>query len=87
MICIYFSAVTESVANIVEKWDFSYQKYNLAHPEKAPKGIQKNECFCFENHNISEDPRIGNSTYSWKTEKKSITLVSFQILLVWWIQS
>ena len=60
MICIYISAVTESVANIVEKWDFSYQKYNLAHPEKAPKGIQKNECFCFENHNISEDPRIGN---------------------------
>ena len=51
--------MTESVANIVEKWDFSHQKYKDCHQEKAPKGVVKNECVCFERFPVAEDSKMG----------------------------
>ena len=55
-----FVAVTQSVANIVEKWNFCYQKYkdgNPEDPENAPAVDSK--CVCFERDNVEADPKMG----------------------------
>ena len=56
----FFVAVTQSVANIVEKWNFCYQKYkdgNPEDPENAPAVDSK--CVCFERDNVEADPKMG----------------------------
>ena len=53
--------MTESVANIVEKWDFSYQKYKQVYPGEKQEGLITTDCYCFENHNVEKDAKIGNS--------------------------
>ena len=53
--------MTESVANIVEKWDFSHQKYKQSYPESRPSGLITNDCYCFENHNVVNDGKVGES--------------------------
>ena len=53
--------MTSSVANIVEKWDFSHQKYQHVHPAEKPKDVINNECFCFEKYNVSDDPNMGKN--------------------------
>ena len=59
-----FSAVTASVANVVEKWDFCFQKVqdteNL-NSEESNKGF-KNVCVCFEKDNSgASDKDLGNN--------------------------
>ena len=48
------------MANIVEKWNFCYQKYkdgNPEDPENAPAVDSK--CVCFERDNVEADPKMG----------------------------
>ena len=53
-------AVTQSVANIVEKWNFCYQKYKDGNPED-PENLPKvdSKCVCFERDPIEADPKMG----------------------------
>ena len=51
--------MTESIANIVEKWDFSHQKFNDTYPEPKPAGVITKDCHCFEAHNVTNDGNVG----------------------------
>ena len=58
-----FSAVTASVANVVEKWDFCFQKVQDAASENSEESTTgfKNVCVCFEKDNSgSSDKDLGN---------------------------
>ena len=51
--------MTDSIANIVEKWDFSHQKFNDTYPEPKPAGVITKDCHCFEAHNVTNDGNVG----------------------------
>ena len=59
-----FSAVTASVANVVEKWDFCFQKVQDAASENSEESTTgfKNVCVCFEKDNSgASDKDLGNN--------------------------
>ena len=51
--------MTDSIANIVEKWDFSHQKFNDTYPEPKPAGVITKDCHCFEPHNVTNEGNVG----------------------------
>ena len=78
-----FSAVTASVANVVEKWDFCFQKVQDAASENSEESTTgfKNVCVCFEKDNSgSSDKDLGNH---YNTESECLIWIEWSEIFIY----